>query len=247
MAAINVFIIGDSHTHAIKHALKYCKGVIAERVRGEAYRYARPKNGKVIGDLSEEQVLERVSALDPRDLVVSTMGGNQHQTLALVQHPTPFDLCMPGEDCEPGASGTVVIPYAQMWDVLERGLRGRDGQRLRQLRNAARCPIVHLVPPPPKEDSAHILKRHETNFVEAGILEKGVSPAPLRLKMWRIQTAVLEALAREWDIALLPPPEETLTADGYLDPVYYADDATHANAAYGERVLKQIERLVAAA
>jgi hypothetical protein len=242
---MRILVLGDSHTQAIKQALKARRGSSHKNIEIEAYRYSKIKNGKEIGDLSPEKIVDRVAALDSHDLVVSTIGGNQHQTLSLVQHPVPFDLCMPGES-EPTEPPAVenVIPYAQMWDVFERGLRGKDGERLRQLRKAAHCTVVHLTPPPPKEDSAHILKRHETDFVRMGILEKGISPAPLRLRMWQLQVDVLRRLTEEWDVQLLPPPAQALDAQGYLAPAYYADDATHANAAYGELLIEQVTGLL---
>ena len=46
------------------------------------------------------------------------------------------------------------------------------------------------------------------------------------------------------NVTLLYPPKITLTSKGYLKPEYYANDATHANADYGELVLQQIENIV---
>ncbi len=37
------------------------------------------------------------------------------------------------------------------------------------------------------------------------------------------------------------PPRRALDADGYLDRRYYANDATHANADYGELLLSSVE------
>ncbi len=95
--------------------------------------------------------------------------------------------------------------------------------------------------PPPKESTAHILKSVETAFLERGIQDAGVSPAPLRLRFWHMQNEVLGALLAEHGIPLLPPPPGTQTPDGYLHPDFYASDATHANNAYGARVLQQIQ------
>lgn len=237
---MRIIVIGDSHTHAIKRALKTRHGLHPAHVEIEAYRYSRIKNGKTIGDLSAEQVIECVAELGSDDLVVSTIGGNQHQTLSLVQHPVPFSMFLPEESVPSESDPDCIIPYAQLWDVFERGLRGKDGIRLQQLREAARCRVIHLVPPPPKADAVHILKRHETDFAKAGILDKGISPASLRLKMWQLQTNVMKKLTGEWGVELLLPPLQALDAQGFLAPVYYAEDATHANTDYGALQVAQI-------
>lgn len=237
---MKILVVGDSHTQAIKQALKTHQNVHPGLIEIEAYRYSKLKNGKEIGDLSPDAIVDRVAELGSSDLVVSTIGGNQHQTLSLVQHPMPFTMFVPDEPVATESVAENIIPYAQMWDVFERGLCGKDGSRLRKLREAASCPVVHLAPPPPKADAEHIMKRHETDFTKAGILEKGVSPALFRLRMWKTQIAVLVKLTKEWNIELLPPPERALDTQGFLAPAYYADDATHANAAYGTLLIEQI-------
>lgn len=242
MRKIRILVFGDSHTHSIKQALENRERKNKPRFEVEAYQYSKLKNGRKVGDLSEEDVGRMVALLDANDLVVSTIGGNQHQVLSLVQHPVPFNLCLPGEVTPNLQAVDSIIPYAQMRDYFEKSLR-KNGVRMRQIRARAKCAVLHLTPPPPKEDTAHILKRHESNFSKAGILERGISPAPLRLKMWLLQNNVLQSLTAEWGITLLPPPDATSCSKGYLAPVYYADDATHANAAYGEEVLQQLERI----
>jgi hypothetical protein len=62
--------------------------------------------------------------------------------------------------------------------------------------------------------------------------------------MWQLQVDVLRRLTEEWDVQLLPPPAQALDAQGYLAPAYYADDATHANAAYGELLIEQVTGLL---
>jgi hypothetical protein len=116
---------------------------------------------------------------------------------------------------------------------------------VQKIRGAARCAVFHLAPPPPKQDVDHILSNPDSDFTKAGILENGVSPAPLRLKLWELQMRVLRKLCEEWDVGLVPPPGEAVDSSGFLKRDYYAKDATHANAAYGELVLRQLERLAA--
>lgn len=88
-----IVIIGDSHTDAIKRAIKNKLFGDIKNVDISAYRYLKEKNGTKIGDLSEDEVDAMVSELNPSDLLVSTIGGNQHQVVSLIQHPIKFDIC----------------------------------------------------------------------------------------------------------------------------------------------------------
>lgn len=237
----NILIVGDSHTHALKGGLKTIPQNSASL---QVLRYARLKNEKPIGDLAEAKILELVAGLGRDDLVVSCIGGNQHQTLALIQHPQPFDVMLPDRPNQTLDEGLTLVPYRQLFDLLEQALRGKDGGRLTSIRKVARCPVFHLLPPPPKDNVEHLLAKHETTFAEAGIRERGITPAATRLKIWQIQSAVLGKLAQEWGIGLLPPPQEALTSEGFLAPDCYAGDATHGNQRYGALVLQQILELV---
>ena len=78
------------------------------------------------------------------------------------------------------------------------------------------------------------------------VAEAGVNRAATRLKLWKLEMRVLAYLCAEWTIQLLLPPAEAQTAEGFLKPEYYANDATHANAAYGELVLRQLEAVAVA-
>jgi hypothetical protein len=234
-----ILVFGDSHTDALYRALAKRAGSGKADIR--VMRFLKLKNGKEVGHVSPEGAASMVAEAAAGDLIASAIGGNQHQSFGLIQHPVPFDFIEPGSPKPDQPQLGELIPYRTMWTVFERGLRGKDGQRLTALRQATGRPIYHLLPPPAKESAEHILKRHESAFREAGLAERGVAPAPLRLKLWRLQCAVLESLCAEWGIRLLPPPKGTQTPEGFLKPAYYSDDATHANTAYGELVLRQLE------
>lgn len=235
-------VFGDSHSNALAEAVQ--SGRAPADMDFEVFRSKAIKAGVPIGDIDIEEFAERVGALRPADVAVSVIGGNQHQTMGLIQHERSFDFLEPGGGGVRPREGVDIIPYAALFDTMRRHIRqGRDGPRMEQVRAAAKCPVVHVVGPPPKEHAEHILKNHETSYASAGILEKGVSPAPLRMKLWRLQVAVLEEVCADLGLVLLLPPPGTQTAAGFLQPAFYRNDATHANSEYGRRVLEQIASL----
>lgn len=239
---VKVLILGDSHIQALKHAWTKRAGSTSG-VAFSVHVLARVKNGVDIGDISLEAAISMVSALSGKDLVVCGIGGNQHNVLGIVQHPVPFDVFDVGDEAMVIAPGVQCVPNAALSDVFEARLKGTHEARILEIRRAAKCPVYHLAPPPPKEDSAHILKHHGPVFARAGIEEKGVSPAALRLRLWKVQSRVLRELCARWEVGLVPVPAAAMCPKGFMGREYYADDATHANAAYGELVLSQLEQL----
>ncbi len=235
-----IVIFGDSHVDAIKQALR--KRPKTDELEISALRVARMKAGTMIGDLSVDDAVTLAGSLGEHDLLALAVGGNQHQIFGLVRHPEAFDFFEPGGgDVRPDHA---VIPYRALRDIFEGGLRGRDyATWKRVVDGATRCRVLHLTPVPPKADEAHIRRRLETAFVEQGLAEKGITPAEIRLKIWRLQVSLFRAICDEEALPLLPPPPDTQTDEGFLRPEYYADDATHANASYGELLLRRLETI----
>lgn len=238
MAKPRILLFGDSHTYAVQRAIerRSAKGLAVPLT---AHRLLKTKNDVVMGDTTFEEYLALAGKLDERDVAVSMIGGNQHAVFSTIQHPQKFTFLMPSDPHE--AEEAELIPYRALAQHFDAGIRGRDGQSLAALRKATQARVVHLLPPPPKRDNAHILKHHESKFAQDNIADLGVSAPELRMAFWRLQAQLLEELCAELNIEVLPPPSAALDSDGFLAPEFYASDATHANASYGELVLQQIE------
>ena len=200
----------------------------------------------ILGDTSFAQFLAIAKSLAPQDILVSAVGGNQHAVYSTIQHPVPFDFNFPEDVATPGGEGVEVIPFGPLYDHFEEGLRKGDGATLAALKGATRARVVHLMAPPPKRDGAFIQRNHDTHFAAEGIDDLGVSSAALRMKFWKLQNRALARICADLWIELLAPPADACDDEGFLAEPFYARDATHANAAYGELVIGQLERLAAA-
>ena len=237
---VRALLFGDSHAHAVLTAIGKREGK-GLPVPLSAYRLLKEKNGVRIGTTSLETFLKLITDLGPRDLVVSMIGGNQHAVYSTIQHPQRFDFFSP--DLPLLEQGTPeIIPYRAIEEVFERGLRSGDGRSLEALRSATAARVVHVLPPPPKEDNEHIAQNHETLFAK-DLPERGVSSPQLRLKFWHLQRRVLERICAELGIEVLAPPKRAIDEAGFLLREFYANDATHGNWLYGERILREVERL----
>jgi hypothetical protein len=235
-----ILLFGDSHAHAVQRAIAKREGK-GKTTRVVAYRLLKDKKGVQVGDSSLEQFLERVRGAGPNDLVASMIGGNQHAVYSTIQHPQKFDFFNVERDPVDPTAGEF-IPYRALKDVFAYGLRSGDGRSLEALRKATKARIVHIVPPPPKADNEHIIKYHETLFAN-DIAHYGVSPPMLRLKFWKLQTRILARICERLGIEILMPPKRAVDELGFLRPEFYAHDATHGNWLYGERVIRQLEKI----
>ena len=231
-----VFIIGDSHTHALKQALKggFTGADISVR------RLSKIKNDTRIGDISFEGFLSECAGLSVDDIVVCAIGGNQHSAMSLIQHPVPYDIHSQPDEQQSPRQDITYVPRNLIKDRLAQGLKGGDGAKITQIAAQGPFRTLHLTPPPPKENADYILNRPETDFLRKGILEAGVSDAAMRQRIWILQNEVMADLLDAAKVQMLPVPQAAMTPDGFLHPDYYGPDATHANAAYGALVLEQI-------
>lgn len=238
--APRVQLFGDSHAHAVLRAIAKREGK-GQPIPLSAHRLLKEKNGVRIGTTSFETFLKLIRDLGRDDLVVSMIGGNQHAVYSTIQHPQHYDFFTP--DGDPVEEGVEIIPYRAIYEVFWRGLKSGDARSLEAIRDATVARVVHVLSPPPKEDNEHIVKNHETSFAKDLPL-RGVSSPALRLKYWKLQTRVLMRICKELGIDVMMPPARAVDEGGFLRPEFYANDATHGNWLYGERILREVERLL---
>lgn len=231
-------LFGDSHAHAVQRAIDKRKGK-GQPITLTAHRLLKEKNGVRIGTTSFDDFIHYIAKLNHKDLVVSMIGGNQHAVYSTIQHPQPFDFFSP--DVRAVQAGSPhFIPYRAIEHAFDHGLRAGDARSLEAIRSVTRARVVHVLSPPPKRNNDYIIQNHESVFAK-DLLERGVSPPELRLKFWKMQARVLEQICGELAIDVMAPPPVTLEKSGFLHEDYYANDATHANWLYGERVIREIE------
>jgi hypothetical protein len=234
-----ILLFGDSHAYAVQRAIEKREGK-GRKAPLQAHRLVKLKNGKQQGDTSLEEFIEIVRPLGPEDIVLSMIGGNQHAVFSTIQHPQKFDFLEPNSDAGIEEEAEL-IPYRILLGCFERGIRNGDGKSLEALRQATAARVIHIIPPPPKADSAFVQQYHESVFANEGITAHGVSSPRLRLKFWHLQKRVLEELCAELKVEVMLPPATALDSRGFLASDYYANDATHANHFYGELLLREVE------
>lgn len=178
----------------------------------------------------------------PWSLVVSLIGGNDHNILGLLNHPQRFDLVLPMEPDLPLDGEAEVIPFS----VVQQRLLRPASQKLAvliELRRSLSVPIVHLESPPPIPSAEHI--KTYPNFFKDKIDQLGVAPATLRYKLWRTHSDIYAAACQAAGIQFIPAPPEMQDDRGMMIEQAWNKDPTHGNVLYGAHLLAQIEHLAA--
>jgi len=240
MRKTKILILGGSHTHSLQTALANRKGDEETAAEFEIHWLLGKKGERKRGDLALSDAFEKASKLHSSDLVALSILGNEHNGFGLLQAEQPFDFVLTPRDVCESSDGVTLVPHSAMRESYERFME-RNGS-IRRIRQAAPCAVYHLSTPPPKGDNNFLIERTR-RYREQLIAEIGISSPKLRLKLWDLEMRVLRVMCESWGVSFVFAPDEARSVEGFLKPEYYANDATHANAAYGELVLRQLERI----
>jgi len=249
----DIVIAGDSHTLALvgsswrDDAEEVATLVpVPQYERVNALRGAWPRRPEYWQRLLDVSVSYRVAI---------SWRGNEHNGRYLLQLEELFDFVYNGDPFLDVDERATLVPeslvrasYTELQEL---------GELLDRFSGSANRPVV-IGPPPPKRSSEQMWRRFfrpgavATEGIFAITVERlgltlnrvCVTPAPIRMKLWRVLQEEYQRICRERRVPYLPPPRECLDAEGYLCEECSADDSTHANAVYGAIVVAQLKQLV---
>jgi hypothetical protein len=231
----SLFFLGQSHLTALLQAWP------AAAPAGWEMDYRQEDSRTLLeGEAIRADVRARLAG---RDVCVSVLGGNDHAVLAMLNHHRRFDLVLPEAPdlpCEPGAE---LVPAG----LLRAEIARRAAPHLAALaayRAAFAGRLIHVESPPPIPSAGHI-EAHPGVFADE-IAARGVAPALLRYKAWRLQSDVYRAACADAGIAFLAAPASMQDKDGMMRAEGWNPDPTHGNARYGAAVLTELARRLAA-
>lgn len=243
MSNHRIQVLGQSHVQALREAsqIRSLKsGEDKETTIAIHWLLKEKANGLDIGDVPLQTSLKLAGELGPTDLLAVSILGTFHNAVGLLNHERPFTVLSEEEKTAPEDIRETVIPHHVMRDLFKTRIIAK---KLKNIRESTTAPIYHLAPPPPKKNPDVILDGIRSRRRRSA-RKSGVAPAPFRLKLWKMEMDVLSEVCNAFDITLLAPPDQAIDSKGYLRSLCYAPDATHANALYGELVLRQLENLV---
>ncbi len=173
------------------------------------------------------------------DWVILSLGGNEHNILSIVQLYEKYDFIL-GEQPELSLTpGAEIYPEAMARETL----RERMAETLDLLlafRSASPAPMAQVAPPPPLP-KAHVLA-HPRELLPNPIYRNRISPDSLRFKMWRVACGLYRDICQKAGIFFVETPSGVVDEDGMLTKCYQGADATHANEAFGQRMMEEAFR-----
>ncbi|WP_426955932.1 hypothetical protein [Muricoccus radiodurans] len=167
--------------------------------------------------------------------------GNQHNSAFLFRRPPEFDLVLDTSDAVDRAEGATLVPVAVVQAFFAPSLDGLS-PAIRAMREAGARSVTILGTPPPKGDAERLLAlvRKSPHFLanadRRGVdtREDGVlTPAGVRRRLWAVLQGMMRNAAEAQGAHFLAVPAAAQEADGTLRHDLWAEDVTHANAAYG--------------
>ena len=236
-----VLILGHSHVTALRRGYRFFSRGGEEttplKVRFAPLERAKKTRRANISGVSLEEALSG----PPVDFVVSCIGGNGHNVMGLLNHPRRFDFVLPDAPALPLDDTAEILPSG----AVRAGLRKRiepNLKMLEELKAHTDKPIIHLESPPPVPSEAHI--REYPGVFRAKIEERGVAPAALRYKLWRLHSSLFQESCKKLDALFLPAPPVTQDADGMMVERAWNNDGTHGNHWYGLQVLRRLTKFI---
>jgi hypothetical protein len=225
---MGTLFIGDSHANSIVKALRQLP---AYNIRAIDVRTVENYLAK------SKEIPANISKIYPADMVYCCLGGTEHNLVGLIESEEKFDFCYDSADKVDLVR--TIIPNAVIRSALEQRLRSSFA-RMDQLRNHYATEIICVAPPPPFRDigdSARLPTAFQSH------LERGIMPAPIRMKLYRLRNEMVEEHCRRQGVGYLAAPSESVDSEGYLLRSLWDRDPTHGNAAYGALILHQIMKV----
>lgn len=247
MTTSSILIAGHSHIAALGVQLMSPGYILREIADGEV-----PVVGLVGGWPREDTTYWDEIATHSADRTVAIFWrGNQHFHHFLIMPTNGFDFML---DCEPDLpidTTLPIVPEATLIAFMRADMSDLDP--IIATIHAAGGRAVLCGTPPPKADAGFVRERtvregYFRNVAESRGFDIGeieLAPPLILYKVWKVMQNTLAEVAARNGARFMPVPAELKTADGFLRPDYYAPDATHANAAYGAIMLRELRAFVA--
>jgi hypothetical protein len=239
-----IAMLGSSHVHALMDGVDKT----AENFYSRKLLQDFVGKHNIVQDDGSPRLRDDVAAwvnssLDA-DLVLLTISGSDWLEFCASNRNPKIDIILPeAGDLVEELPEAQIIPLAEMRCQMAHRIRHvvRGIEALRK-RVPMHIPIWYVASPPPHQDNEFVLRT--VPFTRAAIEQNGVTDPLLRLKMYRLHSAIVMEACGAHGLRFVPPPTEGMTGRGFLAPECAGQDCLHANRRYGWYAIQEIERQV---
>ncbi|MBT9486934.1 MAG: hypothetical protein IV093_05430 [Rubrivivax sp.] len=240
---MKLLVVGHSHVEGVRDAARalHAAGLGADfafvQLRDEAFVNDPTQDETQVGDRLREAIAQHGADCDASLLMLA---GNAYNGLSLFEHPEPFDFVLDEDPDLPLDSSRSLVPSALLAAHLQRWAPFAlpNAQRRRLLPLLPR-PIGQTDAPPPIADNDVVVSLLLDAQRRSPRALRGIAPAGLRHKVWRLHSRLLADECRSLGLPLLPAPAAAVDAPGFLARPAWGQDVLHPNAWYGAQVLQQ--------
>ncbi len=173
--------------------------------------------------------------------IILSLGGNEHNVLSILQLYEKYDFILAERQDLPLTPGAEIYPEAMARETL-RDWMGETLELLWAFRTGGNALMAQVAPPPPLP-KAHILA-NPGDFLPDPAQRQKISPDVLRFKMWRLACGLYRETCRQAGIVFVETPSDMIDSNGMLAEPYLGEDATHANEAFGRRMMEEAFRFL---
>ena len=179
------------------------------------------------------------------DLVVSALHGYEAAIVSLVDNHPPYDFAPFDNNGElplaPPPFQPIDRSHIARWVDTFAQPAILSVTALQQSLPSAR--VVHILPPPPLEDPAQVVRRE---VLESRLARHGFVRPALRLKWSLAYRARVRTALEAQGIEVLQAPQVALTGGGFLR-ADLSEGLTHGNSRYGAMIWEALDGLVGSA
>ncbi len=183
--------------------------------------------------------------------VVISWAGNQHNSGFIFSNEETFDFVLNAKDCNPLMVNKTIIPKRVLVEHFQPSLGGL-AKAIAILKKGSPRDIILLETPRPKGDGDFILpfiksSKHFTDLAAQlgiDIDSLAISSLAFRLKLWKLVQELLVSEAKANGVKYLSMPVALQSDLGGLRKEFWANDVTHANANFGNAVIKHLANTV---
>lgn len=179
-----------------------------------------------------EQLESRLSKAKIDGPIYSFVGGGRHLATAYRRGPRPYDVYLPAAPDLPIDPEAEIIPVNALRQSLSNYMSEPHLVAIKTLIDIAPGPVFHFASPPPPDLQWFATKERN-----------GKQGWPyLRYKLWLLGSDIIRDFVQSNGGTYIENPPSSRDEAGFLRAEYVAN-STHANEAYGELVLEQMESL----